>query len=245
MTLVGNSEVAAAPFHETWEKSEEIFVNLNSIYMEKIEDLCAKEKKGVLNEIISAEDKQFNVNVTLPERPHDIKNTWGTFEGNLLKWKSFHDCFVARIHNNDSIAPAYKFSYLKNSLTGEAAKTLGEWHLTDASYEEAWKRLKQIYDKKYPITREYLRQFYQLEAIDDRPTVYALQKLSNVTHETIRQLRAMEVSVDLWDIFFVHHLHEKLDAATARQWDLYRNSEMPTANEILDFIYKQAAALLN
>lgn len=190
-------------------------------------------------------ERPLNVNVSLPDRPHDIKNTWGNFDGSLLQWPSFRDCFIARIHNDDKIPNVYKFTYLKKSLTGKALQTLGEWHLTEDSYAEAWTRLLQVYDKEYPIIREYLRQFERLPSIVGQATTSELQRLSNVTHETLRQLKAMQLPVDSWDMWIVHNLHERLDPDTGKEWEKQRTSERPTATEILDFLDKQATIAIN
>lgn len=85
----------------------------------------------------------ISVNVSLPVQQHDLKNTWGEFDGSLLKWIGFRDRFMAAIHNNEKISSAYKYSYLRKSLVGKAAKALGESQLTEDSYQEAWNRIIQ------------------------------------------------------------------------------------------------------
>lgn len=72
-----------------------------------------------------------------------------------------------------------------------------------------------------------------------------LQRMSNVTHETRRQLRAQGLPVEHWDFFMVHMLHERLDEETAKQWELQRDSDTPSVDDMLAFIDKQAKALAN
>ncbi|XP_036327151.1 uncharacterized protein LOC118739748 [Rhagoletis pomonella] len=185
------------------------------------------------------------VQVNLPYQQHDMKNTWGDFDGTLTKWSGFRDRFMAAIHNNENVSPAFKFSYLKKSLVGKAARTLGEWQLTDDNYVEAWARLKQLYDRKYPICREHLRQLLRLPTIEGAPRPNDLQRMSNVTHEVLRQLRAQGIPVESWDMMVVHILHERLDPETSKQWELQRLTETPTVKQILEFLDRQAAALAN
>ncbi|XP_067625894.1 uncharacterized protein [Eurosta solidaginis] len=185
------------------------------------------------------------VQVNLPYRQHDMKNTWGDFDGTLTKWSGFRDRFVAAIHNNENVSPAFKFSYLNKSLVGKAARTLGEWQLTDDNYMEAWDRLKQLYDRKYPICREHLRQLLRLPAIEGAPRPNDLQRMSNVTHEVLRQLRVQGIPVEGWDMMVVHLLHERLDSETGKQWELQRQTEIPTIKQMLEFLDRQAAALAN
>lgn len=70
-----------------------------------------------------------------------------------------------------------------------------------------------------------------------------LQRMSNVTYETLRQLAALNVPVHFWDLMVVHMLHDRLDQETARQWELQRDCEFPAVSDILAFIDKQAAAI--
>lgn len=186
---------------------------------------------------------QQQVIVNMPMQQHDIRNTWGEFDGSLLKWQGFHDRFKASVHDVPEISPAYKFQYLQKSLTGHAARTMGEWQLTADNYAEAWERLNQLYDKKYLISREWLRHFTRLPVLTTPARHNELQKMSNVTHETMRQLRAQGHPVEHWNMFIVHMLHERLDTETSKQWELIRTSDTPTAEEMLSFLDRQAAAL--
>lgn len=68
--------------------------------------------------------------------------------------------------------------------------------------------------------------------------------MSNVTHETFRQLRAMHLPVEQWDFVFVFNLRERLDKETRKQWELLKKSgEWPKLKDMLAFIEKQAEAL--
>lgn len=70
-----------------------------------------------------------------------------------------------------------------------------------------------------------------------------LQKMSNTTHEVIRQLRALEFPVDHCNFVFVYMVHEKLDQETSKDWEFARQSETPTVNELLTFLDRQAKVL--
>ncbi|XP_036346841.1 uncharacterized protein LOC118756168 [Rhagoletis pomonella] len=216
------------------EKAEEGYFEARAALQGKINELCPTPVP------VNA-PANIQVELQYPQRQMDLKNNWGEFDGALTKWKGFHDRFKAAVHDNEQVAPAFKFTYLQKSLVGKAARTLGEWQLTDENYHEAWERLKQLYDKKYHTCREYLRQFYRLPFLE-RASSDALQRMANVTHETLRQLRAQGLPVEHWDMIVVHNLHERLDEETGKACELQRQSETPTAAEILTFLDKQAAA---
>lgn len=80
-----------------------------------------------------------------------IENTWGEFSGTLTQWQGFHDRFKAAV-----IPRAFKFQYLQKSLEGQAAAALGEWQLSDENYNEAWDRLKELYEREYQTSRQIL-----------------------------------------------------------------------------------------
>lgn len=77
----------------------------------------------------------------------------------------------------------------------------------------------------------------------ERASERALQNLSNVTNDVIRQLRALGSPVDQFDLIFVHGLHTRLDSETSKLWEMQRPSDTPTAKEMLAFLDRQARAL--
>lgn len=173
-----------------------------------------------------------------------MENTWGDFDGNLTKWQTFHDCFKAAVHDNQTIAEVFKFQRLKASLKGKAANIFSGWEHTDANYDLAWERLKQIYQSKYQTSKQLFRKFINLPKLDHASGAM-LENMSNVTHTVLSQLRSMSYPVQYYDAFFVHMLHDKLDSNTSKEWELHRTSETPRLSTMLDFIDWQAKALSN
>lgn len=236
-------EDIAAP-EENMIQMENLYLDTKTAFRRRIDQLRQQELDAQAP-IVAPQPQQIAVQVQMPVNQQDIKNSWGEFDGTITKWQGFHDRFVAAIHDNEQVSPAYKFSLLKKSLTGKALKDFGEWQLTDANYLEAWQRLEQRYDRKYDVCRELLRRFFRLQSLQGEPSKDDLQRMSNVTHETLRQLRAQGLPVEHWDMVIVHSLHERLDSETAKAWELQRNTETPTATEMLEFLDKQAAASSN
>lgn len=194
---------------------------------------------------VAGATQPMNINVNVPMQQHNIPNTWGTFDGSITKWKQFRDRFKESMHDLKGVSLATKFSRLQDSLKGKAAQALGQWHITADNYMDAWERLNELYDRPYLIASAHLRQFYRLPQLQGNPTANELQRMSNVTHETFRQLRAMDLPVENWDFVFVFNLRERLDKETQKQWELQKTGEWPTLKEMLTFIDKQAEALSN
>lgn len=173
-----------------------------------------------------------------------LQNTWGEFDGKLTEWQTFHDCFQAAVHDNKQISNVFKFQHLKKSLKGKAANIFTGWEHTDANYQQAWERLKQTYERKYQLSKQLFRKFFDLPKLDYASGTM-LEKFCNTTHTVLSQLRSLGYPVQYYDAIFVHSLHDKLDAGTSKEWELYRTSEMPALKIMLNFIDWQAKALIN
>lgn len=175
-------------------------------------------------------------------RHRKIENTWGEFDGTLSSWQGFHDRFKAEVHDNGSLSPAIKFRELFNSLKGKAKEAIGDWQLTDSNYFEAWDRLKELFARKYLTSKELLAKFNKLPKLE-RAKESSIQHMSNKTNEVIRSLKGMGYPVEQFDVVFVHGLHDRLDEETSRIWEMQRQSETPTAKEMLKFLDMHAKAL--
>lgn len=229
-------------------QTEEMYIEAISLLRIRLDELAPINPASLAGSDTASISGQVNngkqvINIKMPVT--EIKNTWGMFDGSIMKWKGFHDRFVEDVHGKEEIMPARKFSLLKKSLLGQAANAFGEWELNEAGYAEAWERLKKIYDRKYVICTEHIHQILHLPTLNKPATADELQRMANVTHEQIRGLRANGIPVEHWDMIICVLLHDKLQNETGRQWDLNRSSETPTAKEMLDFLDRQAAALAN
>lgn len=196
--------------------------------------------------------EQLAANAQLPQRivaqiapqQGNIRNTWGNFDGSLLKWKEFKQRFTDAIDKNDSVTPVYKFSYLKESLSGKAADLLKGYEVNEDNYLAAWERLVKEYDRNYPLAREYLNQFFSLNAVTFPATAEEIRRLSNVTMETVRNLTTLGYSVPQMSIIFVHSLHGLLNSQLTYEWnmELNQHGDAPTIENMVAFLDKHAAA---
>jgi hypothetical protein len=82
------------------------------------------------------------------------------FNGNYLKWTSFHDLFVSLIYNIEKLTTSQKLHHLKSSLKGDAASSLKHLSVSDANYEPAWEELKRKYDFKNIIIQSHIDSFH-------------------------------------------------------------------------------------
>ena len=59
-----------------------------------------------------------------------------TFNGNPLQWQTFWDSFNAAVHSNSNLSGVEKFNYLRAQTSGEAAKAISGFPLTNTNYEQ-------------------------------------------------------------------------------------------------------------
>lgn len=120
-----------------------------------------------------------------------IENIWGEFDGDSTKWQAFHDSYKSRVYDDPTMPNVQKFQILRAALKGKAAKSLGEWQISDANFEPAWARLKQLYHDEYNTSKALLNKLFVLKKLD-QPHGEKLQFLSNITQEVSRQLGALQ-----------------------------------------------------
>lgn len=232
-------------YEKSFEEIQEEYVLALSILEMRMDETAQINPRSVAgddgSELDESGKRVFNVKL----HSNEITNTWGDFDGNPMKWKSFHDRFLVDVHQNKHIPNARKFALLKKSLIGSAAKAFGEWELSDAGYDDAWQRLLQLYDRKYVICTEHIHKLFSLPILTKPATSDQLSHIANVAHEQLRQLRAHGIPVEHWDMIVCVMLHDRLQNDTGREWDLKRSSETPSAREMIGFLDKQAAALKN
>lgn len=174
-----------------------------------------------------------------------IENIWGEFDGDKEQWQSFHDSFKANVYDDPVLPAVRKFQILKSALKGKAAKSLGQWQISDRNFEAAWQRLKKLYDDPYGTSKQLLQRILSLTKMESA-NGYKLQIISNVTQEVSRQLSALGLPAEHYDLMFIHTVQGKLDQKTSMDWDTKRGGNtQPTLNEFTDFLDARAKALSN
>lgn len=227
-------------------------VNLIKDQKEKVETAYLRSESIVSRNIRRAEESSKTaaptmgpVTVNLPIDPANVANTWGDFDGNPLNWHGFISAFRAAVHDRTAIPPVNKFKYLLKALKGSAARAIGSWDITGENYDSAYERLMSLYNKKYPRVRAYLAEIRNLPILRNT-TAEGLQRMANTTYEVTRQLKALGLPTDSWDLWLVCELHAKMDPDTCCEWELTRNDDdNPSLSTMLRFLERRAAAYSN
>lgn len=171
---------------------------------------------------------EFRVEVSTHDALGNIPNTWGTFSGDYSQWHSFRDRFKAAVHDNPRMQTAFKFQYLKAALTGDAARAMGSWTMTDANYPRAWERLCEVFEDDYLAVQTLIRRLLSIPQLQ-RATHNGLRNIIDTVHECVEQLSTF-VPVTQWDPMIVFLVIDRLDGLTYDAWETHRASLEP--NEV-------------
>ena len=98
----------------------------------------------------------FNQNSRLP------KLNLPTFTGNPLQWFTFWDSFQAAVHSNTTLGDIQKFSYLKAQLTGDAARAISGFPLTNDNYTKAVQLLKERFGNASKVINAHMQSLLDL-----------------------------------------------------------------------------------
>lgn len=84
------------------------------------------------------------------------------FDGNLEKWLSFKNTFVAMIDSCQDITDLQKFLYLKDSLRDDALNKILIYDVSEENYKNAWKLLNDSYERKQILIAKHLDEIIDL-----------------------------------------------------------------------------------
>ncbi|GFU30074.1 uncharacterized protein TNCV_3262811 [Trichonephila clavipes] len=142
-------------------KFEQRYFDLKLKFQVKIDAIDASRSINVSGQNISIAipTEQSNANVRLPKL--NIPVFWGKFED----WINFKDLFVTAVHSQTSLSNIQKFQYLKGLLLDEPASLIKYILSSNESYEEAWGKLIDRYDKKKQIVYALIKTFLDQKGI--------------------------------------------------------------------------------
>ncbi len=111
------------------------------------------------------------------------------FDGNLLKWQHFWDCFQSSIHENQTLTDVQKLTYLQNQLQGIAADCIEGLPLTSANYYQAVAVLKERFGQKHKVKNAFIQTLIDIPA--PKSNVDSLRNFSDRIECSIRGLESL------------------------------------------------------
>ena len=137
------------------------------------------------------------------------------FDGDILKWQSFHDDFKSAIDDNAVLSNIEKFQYLRSQLGGEAAKTIEGLPLTDANYSHAMTLLRDRYGQPHKVINAYMRALWELEKPCE--DLISLRTFYDSLESYIRGLKALGKDEVSYGELLVPMVLDKLPSSVRKQ----------------------------
>ncbi|KAF8786764.1 hypothetical protein HNY73_008437 [Argiope bruennichi] len=171
------------------------------------------------------------------------KLTIPVFSGKFEDWMNFKDLFVSTVHSQLSLSNSQKFQYLKGLLSDEPASLIKHIPLSNDSYEEAWGKLMDRYDKKKKIINALIKTFLEQKGISQANSTN-LRNIVDTSDEVLRGLKSLGEEASSRDPWLIHLLLQKLDPETRRLWSVKTSEiEFPTWEEFLEFLNTRCSSL--
>ncbi|XP_015124137.1 uncharacterized protein LOC107046130 [Diachasma alloeum] len=169
-----------------------------------------------------------------------------TFDGRYEAWKPYEDLFNSMVRLVKGIPSVEKMVRLKGSLKGEPLNMISNLTVTDDNFEIAWNKLVKHYDNRRLIIAAHIDKILELKPVVDDPAK-GLSNLSNIITQALDALRALDASVDHWDLIVGRVARRCIDLDTKKAWEVHLGGsrDPPTLRELLDFIEARARALEN
>lgn len=228
-----------------------LYTEINNVYSEtrlkmtqRIAELTPPPPTPVQLPAQQQQQPQVLVNLKTADALSNLRNTWGTFDGDHSAWHAFRDAFKAAVHDKPvtEIPINDKFQYLQAAMRGAALESFGKWTITDDNYKKAWNRLIECYEDDYLAVQTLVRRLLAIPKLET-PTYNGIRKIIDTVHQQLQQLSNF-VDVSNWDPLIVFMVVDLLDPITHEAWENYREKtslELQEANTASDMEVEDAS----
>lgn len=117
-----------------------------------------------------------------------------------------------------------KFQYLLASVAGDAKGAIGSLRLTASNYDNAWKRLCNIYEDDYQAVQQLINELLKMPMLK-HPSSQTLRKMVDLVHNSLAQLENF-VPTKEWDPVIVFLVISRLDYRTHQAWQTHRTQKL-------------------
>lgn len=168
--------------------------------------------------------------------------TLQSFDGSYDKWEPFRDMYEAIVHESH-MTTIEKFQRLRKLLTGSAAVFVQNIPMSEASYHEVWKDMKDNYDNPRRIVASHIQGILSLKPLTES-RAGDLRHTLDVFKSNLRALKTSGQQSNA-EIFQLHILLSKLDPDTQQKFEakLSTVKEIPRLQDLYDMLEKRIRAL--
>lgn len=166
------------------------------------------------------------------------------FYGVYAKWSEWKSSFDSMVHNT-ALNDTKKIYMLKQCLAGQAERILSGWQVIGENYADAYKTVCEIYENRYRIVMAHLDELHSIPKTETE-SYESIRAMIDTTNSVMRQLRVCGSPVEHWDQFLAHHLITRMSPRALATWETSQDlKQMPTVQEVLQFLEKRARGQLN
>ena len=145
------------------------------------------------------------------------KLTLPKFGGEVQEWLPFWEQFDAVIDRREDLPVVTKFSYLKDTLIGEAKRAIAGLSLTGANYQTACDILKERFGRTNKIIFAHIQALLGV-AVPDRPSVEALWILYGDLQTHIRSLDSLGITGRQYGVILTPLILSRLPELLRLEW---------------------------
>ncbi|XP_076246262.1 uncharacterized protein LOC143186471 [Calliopsis andreniformis] len=162
------------------------------------------------------------------------------FSGDPRKWCHFADLFTASIIKDQRLSDAQRLQYLNGCLEGEALASIATLEIADRNFKPAWDTLTEKFGNPRRMVLQLLATFTKLKPIRTGD-IESLQQVTVGWKQTLAALQKLGRKVEHYSDVLVILIKSKLDQSLEWEWEGTQklNSEVPSFNEMLDFLREQ------
>lgn len=168
------------------------------------------------------------------------------FSGEFHNWLDYRDIFESLIHKNSIIDNIQKFHYLRASLQGEASQIIKSLEMSSDNYRVAWELITDRYNNTRQLVSNHVHALFHIHPIQ-KESAASLRQLLDTVNKNLRALENLGETTQYWDTLIIYLVASKLDSATLRYWEEYKNtlSNMPILQDLKTFLKDRADLLQN
>lgn len=149
------------------------------------------------------------------------------FDGNFQLWLEYRDTFESMIHKNTVLSNIQKFHYLRGSLTGPAALVIKSLEFSANNYDVAWKSLLDRYNNSRILIQNHIKTLFNIEPIFKESP----EGIRSLIDSVSKHMRCLEqLNEPTVDTLIIYLINTKLDTNSSRDWEEYKNSQVPDDN---------------
>ncbi|XP_076247811.1 uncharacterized protein LOC143187485 [Calliopsis andreniformis] len=218
----------------TMEDAEDAFHEAQNFLMTELDSLIQEKGSAGLGNSGNTAGAGANNQPSTLELP---KQNLPRFSGDPRKWCHFVDIFTASIIKDQRLSDVQRLQYLNGCLEGEALASIATLEIADRNFKPAWDTLTEQFGNPRRMVLQLLATFTKLKPIRTGD-IESLQQVTVGWKQTLAALQKLGRKVEHYSDVLVILIKSKLDQSLEWEWEGTQklNSEIPSFNEMLDFL---------